>query len=146
MWSYANILLGKEKKEKNAALHTDAIGASAQGPESLTFANSQSKPVGVLGKFRQKMKDSPVFTSSMVNTAICAVALVGAVIEGLPVYGIALSIGLVANLMQGLLVKKREFNVEGALEDKQNPPGYADRVAQERQNKNMGGGFAPATA
>jgi hypothetical protein len=59
-------------------------------------------------------------------------------------------VGAAANLVQAFLVKKREFNIEGALEDKkehETGQGFAQKISQERSQRDAGdslGAWMPA--
>jgi len=108
VYSYGNLLFSKEKKEEKKE---DSPGEK----QSLVFAKSHSKQVGITGKAKQWMKEHPVIVSSIINIGVGITMMCYA--TGVP-YFIGASILLLANVVQALLVKKREFNVEGALEDK----------------------------
>lgn len=125
VWSYGNIVFGKEKKDKEAKTPAD---------QPLVFSQSASKPVGFMGKLKQKIKDSPVFISSLV-LAIGLIA--GPFIEGLDaVYKTYALIGAAALIIQMVYVRKHDFNVEGAGEDKKNQPtSFQDRLEQQRGGK-----------
>ena len=109
VYSYSNLLFSKEKKDPAK----DAEKSNGQSP--LVFAQSQSKPVGIIGKTKQWMKEHPVIVSSIINVGVGITMMCFA--TGVP-YFIGATILLAANVVQALLVKKREFNVEGALEDR----------------------------
>jgi hypothetical protein len=140
VWSYANILFGKEGKATKKP-------ADDAGQDPLVFAQSQSKRVGWFGKLRALMKDNPVMVSSLVNVALCTAGVIGGLIEMHGAwYVTAFAIGIVANSVQALLVKKREFNIEGAIEDKMQdqPAGFARKLAEKRAGRDGDLGMAPA--
>ena len=132
VYSYGNLLFTKEKK--------DPAKDKTGNEQSLMFAQSQSKPVGMIGKARAWMKEHPVIVSSIINIVVGITMMCFA--TG-PAYFVGASILLAANVVQALLVKKRDFNVEGALEDRQAvgtlPVGaHTARVAGERQQRDAG--------
>ena len=127
VWSYSNILFHKEKKK------SESVSQKEEASEPLPFAKSESKTVGFTGRLRQMMKDNPVLVSSMVNVAICAAMFVGGLIEGYGMaYLVASAIGGLANLTQGLLVRKHDYNVEGAQEKAKTPSTFEERLTQQR--------------
>lgn len=143
VWSYGNIVFKKEKKREEGAEAEQAKGKSG----SLTLAASESKVVGATGKLRKSMKGNPVLVSSMVNVGICTAMLVGGIIEGLPVaYAVASVVGGFANLLQGLLVRKNDYNVEGATQDKTEATASATFQERVAAAKGRGGdlGMQPA--
>lgn len=127
-WSYANILFGKEKKK-------DA--APAPESESLTFASSQSREVGWMGKLKSLFKDNPVAVSSAVQLGISLSMFIGGIMEyeslGLA-YVVAGAIFTLACLTQTLLVRKNEFNVEGAAQSPPADPSFAARYTASRDS------------
>jgi hypothetical protein len=127
MWSYGNILFGKEKKKEETPNNPT---------ESLVFAKSESKPVGFFGRFRQFAKDNPVFVSSATLIGLCAIAIVGGILGGAasPWYIAGLTLGLVANVIQTIFVTQKGFNVEGAAEEKQKS--HQDRLIEQRARGN----------
>ncbi len=142
LWSYGNIVFHKEKKQGEEPQEN-------RKSESLGFTNSSSKTVGVTGRLRRATKDNPVFVSSMANLLIGVLMVGGGIIEG---YGIAYVaagvLGMLANLTQALLVRKNEFNIEGAgeaKEDKTKAPStnFQERIASAR-NRNDDLGLQPA--
>lgn len=128
IWSYGNIWMGKEKKEQDQ-----------QTSPRLFFTASQSKTVGFTGRIRQYMKNNPVLVSSVSLMGICIFGIVGAVLGGAasPWYVAALSVGLVANTIQALLVTQKGFNVEGAGQE-QKPETFQERIANRRGHDNLG--------
>ncbi|MEZ5690370.1 MAG: hypothetical protein R3D71_01730 [Rickettsiales bacterium] len=109
--SYANMLFGKEKDKKPEKAN------KKENEESLHFAKSQSKAQGFTGKFIQRMKDEPVFASSLMQSAVSAGMIIGGLIEAIPVYVTGGALFLAASLLMAATVTKKGFNVEGA-EDK----------------------------
>lgn len=143
VWSYANLLFGKEKSKHEVAEETK----HSEKQPGLHFATSKSKTVGWFGKLRQTMKYNPVLTSSLTNVALCIAAVMGGSLEGQSFWYVAAFVmGAIANGVQALLVKKREFNIEGALEDKQQPQTHAEKIERKRQNKDLGDNMTPAFA
>lgn len=137
VWSYGNIVFHKEKKQENA------ISAQQENPadNSLVFSQSKSKATGIVGRTRQSMKNNPVLVSSMVNVSICAAMFLGGLIEGLPLaYLVASIVGGLANLTQGLLVRKNDYNIEGAAVVKEgetkepSPATFQERIVKSRDN------------
>ena len=139
VYSYGNLLFTKEKK--------DPAKDKTGNEQSLVFAQSQSKPVGMMGKAKAWMKEHPVIVSSIINIGVGITMMCFA--TG-PAYFVGASILLAANVVQALLVKKREFNVEGALEDRKTagalPVGaHTARVAEQRAQRDTGEpGMVPA--
>lgn len=138
LWSYGNIIFHREKKNDEP----NAPAKEKEASEPLTFDKSQSKPVGITGRLRQAMKDNPVFASSMANVFLCCIALVGGYAEGYGVaYLTAFVIGGVANVMQGLLVRKNDYNIEGAgqnqvRESDKRAISFEERLAEQRSRGN----------
>jgi hypothetical protein len=133
IYSYSNILFKREKKKEEAA--------ETKSPEespSLLFAKSESKRMGIYSRLRTMMKDNPVLVSSMINVVISIGMILGGLfIDGLPRgYIVAGGFGAIANLTQGLLVRKNEYNVEGAKPEqiKKSPATFEDRLTQERKD------------
>ena len=126
--SYANMLFGKEKETPATYQET-----------SLRFASSQSESQGWAGGIMQKFKDNPVFTSSLINSAISVGMIIGTLLEPQMsiAYLVAGAIFLAANLLQAFFVSKQEFNIEGADVEKRPYGPWDSHAAQEagrRQN------------
>jgi hypothetical protein len=139
IWSYANILFGKEKKKDDPA-----ATPQNENKESLTFASSQSKAMGITGRVRQWMKNNPVRMSSIMQLSVGVGMLAGSLIEGgyPTAYLVAACFGIVANIVQALFVTKQGFNVEGARDEAKNKPPatFEEKLAARR------GGESPQPA
>jgi len=111
LWVYGNILFGKEggaQEEKQG----DA--------QSLHFTQSESKPVGFLGRIKEMTKNNPVLVSSLVSLTMSVVMMVGGIMSKgsvTPLYAVAGAFFIAANLMQAAFVRKNDFNVEGAQKE-----------------------------
>lgn len=127
MWSYANILFGVEKKNDEKS--------DTEKSESLVFAQSESKPLGLWGKVKNMFKDNPVLVSSLTQLGISVGMLVGGLLEGLSAYSIPAGFFIAANVIQALFVRKQEFNVEGAQNTAKQDKSFADRVSEEQQQR-----------
>jgi hypothetical protein len=130
--TYANILFTKEKK-KDSAL--------AEESESLVFEKSQSKPVGIIGRIRMAMKNNPVLVSSLIGVGISIGMLVGGIAEAYGAAWLAASVMYIAaNTLQAILVRKNDFNIDGAGQDKsQQNLSHQDRlVAQRARGDDLG--------
>lgn len=140
IYSYASVVFKKEKqKEEEAGQETGKSGA-------LTFAKSQSKVAGASGRLRSAMKSSPVFTSSLINLGISIFMMVGGYLENNLPYLQAAPVFIAANLLSALLVRKNDYNLEGAIQDKtQTSPSatFQERVAAAR-NRDDDLGMQPA--
>lgn len=136
VWSYANIVFTKEKSKDDPA---------AKEPQRLFFTVSKSKITGTHGGFLDKIKSNPVLMSSLVNLGICVGMIVGGSLEGNMPYVIAGCIYFVANSMQALFVRKKEFNVEGAgqNQNKQEDASFQNRLEQQR-SRDEGPALKPA--
>jgi hypothetical protein len=136
--SYGYMAVGKEKR-KNA---TSEDVTSEEETKPLVFAESKSKAMGFLGRVRQYMKENPVAVSSVMLIAISATAIVSGIAEGVAVgYIAAIGFGLAGSIVQMLLARKNEFNIEGAAEQKQTS--HQDRLA-ERRDRDKDLGLQPA--
>jgi len=136
VWSYANILFGKEKKKE-----------SNDTSESLHFAKSESKPVGFVGKIKGMLKNNPVLISSLVGISISVAMFAGALAEGLTVpYVIYTVAAVVSNVVQAMFVRKNEFNIEGAQNNMDQSDERGGASFQERLQKQRRGdpGLQPA--
>ena len=127
--SYANILFSKEKEEKKPQADKE------QGDDgSLRFAESTSKPQGWLAPITKKLKENPVFTSSLINASIATMMMIGGIWERQPiVYIISGAIGLASNLLMAFAVSKQGFNIEGAEEEKKNQQGQSSQPFAEKE-------------
>lgn len=158
VWAYSHILLGKEGKD----IQKTAEEQNAE-QQSLVFASSQSKDLGWWGGIQQKMKENPVFSSSITNLGVSAFMIIGGLLEsGLTAYAVAGCLFAIGNAVQAMLVTKRGFNIEGAKEavaenpnyeesekdgEKQSGQRFTERLASQRKIKDSNNGFgtlAPA--
>jgi len=113
VWSYANILFGKEK-----------MATKEKPSDALRFAESESKQMGIIDRIKHFADENPVLISSVVQFTVCLGLLVGSIMEGKPMgLRVAGAVGLVSTAIQALFVRKNEFNIEGAQAQAAGQPG-----------------------
>lgn len=137
IYSYGSVVFKKEKSKEEVEAKEKAKS------DPLTFAKSDSKTAGATGRLRTAMKSSPVFTSSLINLGISVFMLVGGYLEKNLPYMQAAPIFIAANLLSALLVRKNDYNLEGATQLQTDTPPSATFQERVAASKGRGGDLYP---